>query len=59
MDKAQYSTLMEALKDVPDPRQLRGQRYSWVLLLTLITYHSRNRLTKAEFPGKLREWQLN
>jgi len=24
-----------------------------------IAYHSRNRLTKAEFPGKLREWQLN
>jgi predicted transposase YbfD/YdcC len=37
MDKAQYSTLMEALKDVPDPRQARGQRYSWVLLLTLIS----------------------
>jgi len=37
MDKAQYSTLREALKDVPDPRQARGQRYSWVLLLTLIS----------------------
>jgi len=37
MDKAQYSTLLEALKDVPDPRRARGQRYSWVLLLTLIS----------------------
>ncbi len=25
----------------------------------LTTYHSRNRLTKVEFPGKLREWQPN
>jgi predicted transposase YbfD/YdcC len=37
MDKAQYSTLLEALKDVPDPRQARGQRYAWLLLLTLIS----------------------
>ena len=37
MDKAQYSTLLEALKDVPDPRQARGQRYSWLLLLALIS----------------------
>jgi hypothetical protein len=35
MDKAQYSTLLDALKDVPDPRKARGQRYSWLLLLTL------------------------
>jgi hypothetical protein len=26
---------------------------------SIITHHSRNRLTKAEFPGKLGEWQLN
>jgi uncharacterized membrane protein len=36
MDTAQYSTLLEALKDVPDPRQARGQRYAWSLLLILI-----------------------
>ena len=37
MDKAQYSTLLEALKDVPDPRQARGQRYAWLVLLALIS----------------------
>jgi len=36
MDKTEYNTLMEALKAVPDPRQARGQRYPWVLLLTLL-----------------------
>jgi len=34
MDKAQYSTLVEVLNDLPDPRQARGQRYAWTLLLT-------------------------
>jgi len=37
MDRAQYSTLLEALKDVPDPRKARGQRYAWLLLLVLIS----------------------
>ena len=37
MDTAQYSTLLEALTDVPDPRKARGQRYAWVLLLTLMS----------------------
>jgi hypothetical protein len=37
MDTAQYSTLLEALTDVPDPRKARGQRSAWVLLLTLIS----------------------
>ena len=37
MDKAEYSTLLEALKDVPDPREAWGQRYAWLLLLTLIS----------------------
>jgi hypothetical protein len=36
MDKTEYSTLIEALKVVPDPRQACGQRYSWMLLLTLL-----------------------
>ncbi len=37
MDAPQYSDLLSALSAVPDPRQRRGQRYSWSLLLTLIT----------------------
>lgn len=36
MDRTQYTSLLAALRDVPDPRQARGQRYAWPLLLTLI-----------------------
>jgi predicted transposase YbfD/YdcC len=36
MAMAQYTTLSAALREVPDPRQRRGQRYPWWLLLTLI-----------------------
>src|SRR5688572_16203687 len=36
MDEPQYSTLMEALADVPDPRKARGKQYPWTLLLTLV-----------------------
>jgi predicted transposase YbfD/YdcC len=36
MDTPQYSTLFEALQDVPDPRKARGKRYRWHLLLTII-----------------------
>ena len=36
MDQPKYTTLFETLKAVPDPRHARGQRYSWLLLLTLI-----------------------
>ena len=36
MDPDQYTTLAAALQAVPDPRQRRGQRYPWSLLLTLI-----------------------
>jgi predicted transposase YbfD/YdcC len=32
----QYSTLIDALQMVPDPRKARGKRYPWTLLLTLI-----------------------
>jgi predicted transposase YbfD/YdcC len=35
MDQHKYTTFMGTLKDVPDPRQARGQRYSWSFLLTL------------------------
>ena len=36
MDTGQYSTLMDALKDIPDPRKARGKRYQWHVLLTII-----------------------
>ena len=36
MDRTQYSTLMDALKQVPDPRKRRGQRHSWLMLLTIL-----------------------
>ena len=37
MDEPQYSTLLEALSAVPDPRKARAKQYSWILLLTLIS----------------------
>jgi predicted transposase YbfD/YdcC len=36
MDRSEYTTLVEALGEVPDPRNRRGQRYPWRLLLVLI-----------------------
>ncbi len=36
MDKGNYTTMMEALADVPDPRARRGVRFSWGLLLGLV-----------------------
>jgi predicted transposase YbfD/YdcC len=36
MDARQYSSLAAALGDVPDPRQARGKRHAWPLILTLI-----------------------
>jgi len=36
MDAPQYRDFRAALSAVPDPRQRRGQRYSWPVLLTLI-----------------------
>ena len=36
MDHAQYSTLLAALAEVPDPRHKKGQRFSWSFLLSLI-----------------------
>src|SRR5918998_5631741 len=37
MDEYKYSTLMDAVVDMPDPRKARGKRHSWALLLTLIS----------------------
>lgn len=36
MDQSQYSTLLEAVTDVPDPRQARGKQHAWTLILTVI-----------------------
>ena len=36
MDQDKYDTLMDALKEVPDPRKARGKRYAWSFLLALI-----------------------
>jgi predicted transposase YbfD/YdcC len=36
MDTAQYSTLMDALKDIPNPRKPRGKRHHWQHLLLLL-----------------------
>ena len=37
MDARKYSTLMDAVVDIPDPRKARGKRHAWALLLTLIS----------------------
>jgi hypothetical protein len=37
MDTFQYTTLVEALADDPDPRKPWGKHYSWTLLLALIS----------------------
>jgi len=36
VDQQQYSSLMERFAAMPDPRQARGKRSSWSLILTLI-----------------------
>jgi predicted transposase YbfD/YdcC len=36
MDQQQYTTLVEVLKQVPDPRKRQGQCHRWMTLLTLI-----------------------
>jgi len=38
MDREKYSSLVEAMADVPDPRGTQGQRYGWRLLMTLIAW---------------------
>jgi predicted transposase YbfD/YdcC len=37
MDQPYYSTLMDAVVELPDPRKARGKRHPWPLLLTLIS----------------------
>jgi len=36
MDSPEYSTIMEALTTITDPRKARGKRHGWVTLLTII-----------------------
>ncbi len=36
MDQREYSTLMDCVADVPDPRRARGKRHRWAVVLTLI-----------------------
>ena len=36
MDQVKYNTLIEALKDIPDPRHARGKRHEWGVILALI-----------------------
>jgi predicted transposase YbfD/YdcC len=36
MDRQEYTSLQAALTGVPDPRQARGRRYQWSLLLTVV-----------------------
>jgi hypothetical protein len=37
MNTSQYSTLLQALQSVPDPRQAHGTRYPWLLLTILVS----------------------
>jgi predicted transposase YbfD/YdcC len=37
MDEPKYSSLMDAVVDIPDPRKARGKRHRWDVLLTLIS----------------------
>ena len=37
MDHPKYSSLMDAVIDIPDPRKARGKRHRWDVLLTLIS----------------------
>src|SRR5689334_11650558 len=36
MNQLNYTTLIGKLADLPDPRNPRGQRYEWLMILTLI-----------------------
>lgn len=36
MDQVQYSTLLDALRHVPDPRHARGKRHDWTVILGVI-----------------------
>jgi predicted transposase YbfD/YdcC len=36
MDGVQYTTLVDVLKQIPDPRNRKGRRHRWVIVLSLI-----------------------
>jgi len=50
MDHAQCITLMEYLKAVPDPRDRRGQRYEWRVILAI--------LCAGLISGQTRVWDI-
>lgn len=37
MDHRQYSSLFDALQNIPDPRQARGKQWEWPFILGVIT----------------------
>jgi predicted transposase YbfD/YdcC len=36
MDRVQYTTLVDVLKQIPDPRKRQGRRHRWMTILSLI-----------------------
>lgn len=38
MDLKKYSSVSEALSEVPDPRKARGQRYGWGMVMTVLVW---------------------
>ena len=36
MDQEEYRRLMAFVKDLPDPRQARGKRHKWEVILAII-----------------------
>jgi predicted transposase YbfD/YdcC len=52
MDEQQYSTLHEALAVIPDPRQARGKRHGWQLILTLVAAAVSNGVTSVKGIGR-------
>lgn len=51
MDARQYSRLRDALSAIPDPRQARGRRQAWPLLLGLIGAALRSGQTQVRGRG--------
>lgn len=53
MDQPQYTTLLDALVAVPDPRHARGQRYGWRILLLII---AAGLASGAQTPHAIAHW---
>jgi predicted transposase YbfD/YdcC len=52
MDGEEYTTLHSALSTIPDPRQARGKRHEWSLLLTLIAAAVSNGVRSSKGIGR-------